>query len=168
MISLSIDAINARAPYVVEQAESTTFFFTTKQGVLYSVGFVRDYSFLQDGLYQFFITNVNHIHANAEDGVFETVKVIVEEFFAQGQPVMLYICDTMDDRQAVRDRLFQMWFHMYISNTTFTMYNEQVCIDNIQYFASIILRKDHPQHNLIINTFHDFVQDIPNKLDSLQ
>lgn len=165
---ISTDKINARAPYKVEQTEENVFLFTTKQNVEYSVGFVRDYSFMEEGVYQFFITNIDHKHTNADSDVFKTILVVIEEFFAQGQPVMLYICDTMDDRQAARDRLFQLWFHTYLSNASYTMYNEQLLLDNVRYFASIILRKDHPLHNQVISSFHDFVKDLPNKLDSLQ
>ena len=73
----------------------------------------------------------------------------------------------MDNRQAMRDRLFQIWFITYLNNEMFTMYNEQVRIDNIAYYASIILRKDHPLHSQVIEVFHEFVRDIPDKLDTI-
>ena len=30
-------------------------------------------------------------------------------------------------------------------------------LDNVQYFSSIILRKDHPKHNHVIAAFHDYI-----------
>lgn len=154
---LSIDNINLRAPYKVEQADDNIFLFSTKQGIEYSVGFVRDNSFMKKGLYQFFLINVSHKTSRIDNNVFETVRVIIEEFFAQEKNVMLYICDTTDKRQASRDRLFRIWFHTYMLNDAYTMYNEQMTIDNTRYFASIILRKDHPMHNQVIGSFHDFI-----------
>ncbi|MBQ7438728.1 MAG: hypothetical protein IJV28_02055 [Paludibacteraceae bacterium] len=167
MINLSVDAINLRAPYKVEQAEENIFLFTTKHGIMYSVGFARDYTFMEEGLYQFFITNISGRTLRVDKDVYETVRVIVEEFFSQDQPVMLYICDTTDKRQASRDRLFRIWFHTYMLNTAYTMYNEQVTLDNVNYFASIILRKDHPMHNQVISSFHDFILDLPGKYEAL-
>ena len=167
MRGLSVDAINRRSPYKVEQAEENMFLFTTKYGILYSVGFVRDYSFMEEGLYQFFITNLSGRVGRVDKDVFETVSVIVEEFFSQGQPVMLYICDTMDNRQASRDRLFRIWFNTYILSPAYTMYNEQLTLDNVRYYASIILRKDHPLHNEVICTFHDFIQELPEKIATM-
>lgn len=165
---ISADKINTRAPYRVFQAEENSVLFTTKHGVSYSVGFAPDYSFLDEGVYQFFIINLQHQHEAEDEDVFKTIAVVIEEFFNQGQPVMLYICDTMDNRQAIRDRLFKIWFNTYITSENFTMFNDHVKIDDTVYYTSIILKRDHPKHNEIINLFHDFVQNIPDKLTSLQ
>ena len=157
MIRLSTDAINSRAPYPVKQVDSAIFTFVTKYGKVYSVGFVPDTSFLQDGVYQFFLITPAGKNGGQDHNVYETVRVIIEEFFAENEPVMLYICDTADKRQASRDRLFRIWFHAYILNDAYTMYNEQMTLDNVQYFSSIILRKDHPMHNHVIATFHNYI-----------
>lgn len=157
MINLSAEAINTRAPYPVKQVDSSIFTFATKYGMTYSVGFVSDTSFLEDGVYQFFLIASAGKNSGQDNNVFETVRVIIEEFFAQKEPVMLYICDTADKRQASRDRLFRIWFNTYTLNKAYTMYNEQMTLDNIQYFSSIILRKDHPMHNHVIATFHDYI-----------
>lgn len=157
MMYLSAEAINEHAPYPVKQDDSSIFSFVTKQGIEYTVGFVPDTSFLEDGVYQFFLINAAGKSGGEDKNVFETVRAIIEEFFAQKEPVMLYICDTTDKRQASRDRLFRIWFHTYILNDAYTMYNEQMTLDNVRYFSSIILRKDHPMHNHVIATFHDYI-----------
>ena len=56
-----------------------------------------------------------------------------------------------------RDRLFKIWFHTYIMNDAYSMYSEQMTIDNVRYFSSIILRKDHPMHNAVLSKYHDFI-----------
>ncbi len=157
MIHLSIETINLRAPYLVERVDDNIFLFTTDKGIIYTVGFVPDVSFMEKGLYQFFITRGTNKSSRADKKVFETVRVIIEEFFSQEEPVMLYICDTTDKRQASRDRLFRIWFHTYLLNASYTMYNEQMTLDNVLYFSSIILRKDHPLHNQVICSFHDYI-----------
>ncbi len=154
---LSAESINQRAPYRVKQVDSCIFVFTTKHGVTYSTGFVPDTSFFESGVFQFFLLTTSPRTVRVDKDVFETVRAIIEEFFAQKEPVMLYICDTADKRQASRDRLFRIWFHTYILNDAYTMYNEQMTLDNVRYFSSIILRKDHPLHNKVICLFHDYI-----------
>ena len=156
---LSADSINLRAPYSVKQVDDSIFVFTTKQGITYSTGFVPDSSFFENGVFQFFLINTSSRTSRVDRDVFETVRVIIEEFFAQKEPVMLYICDTTDKRQASRDRLFRIWFHAYILNDAYTMYSEQMTLDNVRYFSSIILRKDHPLHNQVISSFHDYIAE---------
>ena len=157
MVRISVDAVNLRSPYKVKQASDNVFLFRTRYGIAYSVGFIPDTSFMREGLYQFFIINESGKTSRADKEVFETVRVIIEEFFAQKEPVMLYICDTTDKRQASRDRLFKIWFHTYIMNDAYSMYSEQMTIDNVRYFSSIILRKDHPMHNEVLSKYHDFI-----------
>ncbi|MBO6074872.1 MAG: hypothetical protein J6P74_07060 [Paludibacteraceae bacterium] len=157
MINISAEAVNLRSPYKVKQGGENIFLFRTKHGIIYTVGFVADVSFFDEGVYQFFIINESGKNSRADKDVFETVRVIIEEFFAQKEPVMLYICDTTDKRQSSRDRLFRIWFNTYIENDSYTMYNEPMVIDNVRYFSSIILRKDHPLHNQVISSFHDFI-----------
>ena len=157
MIHISAEAINLRSTYKVEQDGENIFLFTTKNGIVYNVGFVPDVSFMQEGAYQFFLINESGRSSRADKAVFETVRVIIEEFFAQEEAVMLYICDTTDKRQASRDRLFKIWFYTYEQSDMYSLYGEGMMIDNVRYFSSIILRKDHPLLNKVINSFHKFI-----------
>lgn len=157
MIKLSEIAINQRAPYKVEQTGDTSFMFETKHGVVYSVGFMQDVSFFSEGVYQFYLINLSSTTIGVDKNISETVRVVIEEFFSHKEMVMLYICDTTDMRQESRDRLFKIWFDTYIHNGSYTMYNACMTLDNVQYFSSIILRKDHPFHDNIISTFHNYI-----------
>ena len=159
MIYVSAEKINLRAPYRVRQVDDSVFVFVTKHDISYTVGFILDTSFMEKGVYQFFLTRTSSKKGRKDDDISETVRVIIEEFFAQEEAVMLYICDTTDGRQASRDRLFRAWFYSYIENTSFTMCTDTMTIDNIRYFSSVILRKDHPMHNLVLNKFHDFIME---------
>ena len=157
MINLSVNAINQRSPYKLEQTGDISFMFETKHGVVYSVGFMQDVSFFSEGVYQFYLINLSGKTIGGDDDISETVRVVIEEFFAQEEVVMLYICDTTDMRQEYRDRLFKAWFDTYIYNGSYTMYNACMTLDNVKYFSSIILRKDHPFHDNIISTFHNYI-----------
>ena len=60
--------------------------------------------------YQFCIHNDNHIHGSYDNKISTTIIAIIEEFFLQNLNVLLYICDTSDNREEVRNRLFIRWF----------------------------------------------------------
>lgn len=156
MVHISLKAVNLRSPYKVKQEDENIFSFITKHGVVYSVGFVADVSFFDEGVYQFFINNLSGRTSRIDNGILETVRVIIEEFFAQKESVMLYICDTTDMRQEYRDRLFKIWFHTYEHSTSYSLYSEGMIIDNVHYFSSVLLRRDHPMHNKVLIAFHNF------------
>ena len=159
MIYIPAEKINLRAPYRVKQVDDSVFVFVTKHGISYTVGFIPDTSFMEKGVYQFFLTKTSGKKGRKDDEISETVRVIIEEFFAQEESVMLYICDTTDGRQASRDRLFRIWFYSYMGSASYTMCTDTKTIDNIRYFSSIILRSNHPMHNQVLNKFHDFIAE---------
>lgn len=159
MIYIPAEKINARAPYQVRQADDSTFVFVTKHGISYTVGFVPDVSFMDKGVYQFFLTKTSNKKSCKDEDIFETVKVIIEEFFAQEEAIMLYICDTADGRQASRDRLFRAWFHSYVESDSYSMYTDSMTIDNVRYISSVLMRKDYPMLAQVLIKFHDFIQE---------
>ena len=159
MIYISAEKINLRAPYRLKQVDDSVFVFVTKHGISYTAGFVPDTSFMGKGVYQFFLTKTSSKKGRKDDDISETVKVIIEEFFAQEESVMLYICDTTDGRQASRDRLFRAWFYSYVESQSYTMCTDTMTIDNVRYFSSILLRRDHPMLIQVLNKFHNFIAE---------
>lgn len=157
MIQISAEKINLRAPYRVRQVDDGVFALTTKHGISYTASFLADVSFYDEGVYQFFLTKTSSKKGRKDDDISETVKVIIEEFFAQEEAVMLYICDTADGRQASRDRLFRAWFYSFEESKSYTLHTEGMMIDNMRYLSSVLLRKDHPLYMNVLGAFHHFI-----------
>lgn len=168
MIEISVSAINARAPYSVTLSSANSFQFITHSNVYYTVGFVLDPTFIPDGVYQFYIVNDSHHNYNADPLVKETITVVIEEFFKSAPTVMLYICDPSDNHQGARDRLFRLWFNHYSRKEEFSLINGKVTLDGIDYFSSIMLQKNHPEYQFMVDTFCTFIDELPAKLDELQ
>lgn len=169
MINIPAEEINARSPYEVIPMGTDSFVFITSHGLKYNVGFSENFMLTDDdGMYEFYITNVEHKHSQTDPLVFETIKVIIEVFFQQAPVVMLYICDTSDNRQGVRDRLFRKWFDDYLDHNLYTLINESVTFDGVSYFGSALLQKKHPEHDSIVTKFHTFMEQLPQKIDELQ
>ena len=159
MIHLSAEKINLRAPYRVTQVDDAILGFTTKYGICYSAGFVHDVSIYENGVYQFFLINTSGKIGPKDDCIYDTIRVIIEEFFALDEVVMLYICDTTDGRQASRDRLFRAWFYTYVDSASFMMFSKTMTIDKVHYFSSILMRQNHPLQTEIINSFINFTEE---------
>lgn len=166
MIELTADRINLHAPYAVSKIGEDSFLFTSQYGVTFNVGFADDYMLMEEGVYQFFISKISDTPSPNDPLVRETIAVIIREFFAIKPVVILYICDTSDARQSVRDRLFARWFEEYGNNKEYTMIHESIMIDGITYYGSLLMKSNHPIHDEICTRFHDFVINLPSKLDS--
>ena len=63
--------------------------------------------------YWFNIVNLNGLPSPHDPKIMPTIWAIIEEFFRVNPDVLLYLCDTADDQQVMRARLFQRWFNLY-------------------------------------------------------
>ena len=151
-MTLSADILNQRSPYKLSQLGEFTFRFVTDQDIHYTVGFYKDTIFMDDGAYHFFIDNSEHEHGSYDSKILDVVTVILEEFFSQEPTVMLYICDSTDHRQAARDRLYHLWFYDYARSHEMTLYSDSVTFKQVNYYAGILMRHDHPLHDMILST----------------
>lgn len=167
MLNLSAEEINLTSPYKVCLGDANSFYFTTSAGSTYNIGFVQDYMISDEGVYQFYIIDVNHSHSQRDPFVKATVQCVIEAFFRQEPYVMLYICDPSDQRQGMRSRLFHHWFEEYEHHEQFTMINEEIMFDGIMYYGSIILRKDHPYYQELTSKFHAVIAGLPEKIENL-
>ncbi|MCE8952155.1 DUF6169 family protein [Bacteroides thetaiotaomicron] len=165
MYCLSIEQINQISPYKVEAAsDGNSLIFHTQYGLTYEVGFVEDYTFFDENAYQFFIVEKNGKRFLKDSLVRATVWAIVETFFQENCNVLLYVCDTSDGKQAIRDRLFEIWFYEYEKQQEYVHLAAKVESDAVYYFASVILRATHPQLDEIRNAFELFTEEMKDKL----
>lgn len=160
-MNLSLDKINAKSPYALVKLSELTFSFVTDQGVHYEAGFYQDTVFMREGAYHFFIDNSENEHGSHDPKIIDTVIAILEEFFDQEPSVMLYICDPTDNRQAARNRLYNMWYHAYAMEHNLTMFSDSVIMDGITYYAGILMRHDHPHHDEILEAYQQFLKFFP-------
>lgn len=162
--NISAIRINEKSPYSVVQSSSLSVQFVTRGGVLYDVGFTPDYSLGIEGVYQFYIQNVNHT-ANTQDALIRnTIWAIIEDFFLSNENAMLYICDTNDGRQQARNRLFKSWFTSYQANGQFEILSAEASFEGESYFASLIINKANPKFVQFKASFEEFQRTIQEKL----
>lgn len=165
MNSLSIERINETSSYRVELTEQDGFYqFFTDGGVHYSVGFMEDDILLVNDSYQLIIANINNHKSPRDRKVRDTIVAIVDEFFYRNNSTLLYICETGDNKQRMRSRLFEYWFSTYNRKALFTMMSSSVMdMDGVVNFVTIILRNDNRRLTEIITEFTESIQLLSQK-----
>ena len=164
-MELNIEAINRNAPYEVRPFVKEGFVtFSTDSGILLSVGFEKSDLILSDDAYEFAIVNVEHKASPRDTKVKETIVAIVDEFFCSNNKTMLYLCETIDGKQALRNRLFQDWFSGYSKQGNFVFLSTSIRdAENVMNYATIIARNDNPNLEAIISEFYSTVKLFTDK-----
>lgn len=73
--------------------------FSTESGVEYSVHFTEEFAIGECDTYQFMFSKLTKDHVPFDLKISQTLIVIIEEFFRANHNVLLYICDTSDNRE---------------------------------------------------------------------
>lgn len=153
MKEISTERINAKSPYKVEQTEFGDFVFQTREGIIYGIAFLEDNPIGGCETYQLTISNKNDHHGAFDPDVRITIFAIIEEFFCNNSNVLIYICDTSDGREAVRNRLFLKWFEEYADNGHFYFSTAQATIEGEGFFAAVIAKYSNPKIELVKKDF---------------
>jgi hypothetical protein len=102
--------------------ETNSYFFDSNVGTTYAVlfkpsGYVfHKHPSIKEDVFEFVIDLVNKPIGRlplADPLIEPTIARIFQDFFARRGVVVVYICDSSDNRQAVRHRMFNRWFHRY-------------------------------------------------------
>ena len=165
VIDLPIERVNALSPYKVYINNNGSLGFETQYGSVYEVGFVEDYTFMDENAFQFFILESQGKHSVKDPLVRETIWVILETFFLENNPVILYICDMSDGKQAIRNRLFSMWYYEYEQRESFTFLSNKVEVESTDYYASVLVKNSNPQLEDIKVAFNSFIENMKEKLE---
>lgn len=158
MKQLSLTQINAKAPYhVVWAEENKAFIFESDYGVEISVSFDVSWIISNPPAYELTIANHNHKPSPRDRKVRDTVGAIVEEFFRENQTAILYICETGDQKQAMRSRLFMVWLDKFNTNGEYEVLTASMNDEGVENYAAMILRKDNCHFAEYVAEFNDTV-----------
>lgn len=162
MKPLDLSAINLNAPYSVWNV-ADYYYFRTKHGAIYKIGFMDDDTIWESGAYQFVIVNENHTPSPNDPKLRGTIFCIIENFFKVNPEILLYLCETGDGKQASRNRLFVRWFREYAQKHLYYFDTVEMSADGIENFAAIIVQKTNPMLNEIVETFNYVVNTLKDK-----
>ena len=163
MNALNLTLINESSPYEVWQTSEGDFNFETDFGVLYRISFRIEQTIWEDGAYEFSIINQNKKSSPNDKKVRDTIFGIIEEFFNSNPEILLYQCETGDNRQAMRDRLFLRWFNEYELSDKYFIKVSEIIAEKVANYTAVIVQKDNPNLEKIIQDFDEFVGFFQNK-----
>ena len=163
-LTFSLSELNGKSPYLLESSGGGSFTFVTEQGKKYEIGFIQDMMISDEGVYQFFITTEDRFKTILDKKIQQTVQVVIEDFLKNEGVALDYICATEDHRQASRDRMFHQWFETSLGKEQYCLRSMSADIDGVEYFASVIMRKDSPLFAAMTEAIDRFIEDFQDKL----
>ena len=141
------------SPYQVWRVSDTDYFFKTDNNAVYKICFLPDDSIWLDDAYQFVIINEDNKPSPNDSKLKTAILLILESFFETNRGILLYICETGDGKQAMRNRLFIRWFTQYPLRHLYYLDTVEIAADGIDNFAAIIVRTDNPRLSEIAEQF---------------
>lgn len=157
MKALDLNLLNVRSPYSIWEAGRQSYGFKTDYGVTYRIVFADDQTIWENGAYEFCILNENGKASPSDKNLKETIIAIIEEFFRNNPDILLYQCETGDNRQAVRERLFLRWFKTYAQSGDFQIRIAEIMAEGIPNYVALIVQKSNPELQSIVEKFDAFV-----------
>lgn len=152
MKEFNLDRINAKAPYRVS-IDGKQFVFETQYGLHYEIRFFEEEPIGGCETWQFSFAKADDTSTPEDPYVRFTLFAVIDDFFAENDNVLLYICDTSDSREAARNRLFIRWFKQSAQPDRFTIRSASAIIEGQGFYAAIIVENKNP---LLTNITADF------------
>lgn len=157
MNALDINRISRFAPYRV-WVENDEYRFETDHDILYAVNFEQEDMLEGIPAYWFGLTNRSHKVSPGDVKIRATVTCIIEEFFRANPDILLYFCDTADEQQAMRSRLFLRWFNGYARQQNYYIRSEMVMDEGTENYVALIVPRTHPQLQTIMDAFDSILE----------
>ena len=163
MNSLSLESINSASPYLVTKQTESDFLFETEYGVEYKVGFMEDTSIWDEGAYQFYIINFNGKSSPRDTKVKDTILSLIDAFFDSNPQILLYICETGDDKQAARNRLFTKWLNEPKCVERYFYKNACIISEGVDNYFAIVVQRINPELEIIAKQFEEYASLMSEK-----
>ena len=150
------------SPYLLQENDEYSYEFLTAQGVRYSIYFL-DYSFMFSDYpaiaQHVFSFNIDVLDGNADSSITDdrigiTILDVFKLFFTKLENVVVYVCDSIDDRQLARKRKFDLWFWKYNDGSLFKE-DGIALIEGVEIYNSLLLHKANKKLTEIILAYKE-------------
>ena len=90
----------------------------------------------------------------------DTITCVIEAFFEANPEILLYVCETGDGKEAMRNRLFLRWLKDYTQKEIFYVEHVEIEAEGVMNFAAIIVQKSNPCLETIIADFRSAIEEL--------
>ena len=166
MVTIDLQRLNAASPYPVSRTRGGDYTFRTDTGVRYFVSFLEDDLLQNVSSYQIIIANPANRKSPRDPKLRDTILALVYAFFDSTESALVYICQTGDSRQQMRQRLFAFWFNSASRKDDYAFLSADVRdAEGQQNYAAVIVRLDNPAFQSVVREFYSTVMTLRNKPD---
>jgi len=99
-----------------------------------------------------------------DDKVGETVVEIFKRFFESNDNVVIYVCDSSDDRHFARKRKFDWWFWKY-NDGSIVKVDGVAVIANFEIYNSLLIHRENKLADKKINAFNTLNERADERAD---
>lgn len=152
MNPINLDNVNLISPYTV-WLQGDALRFKTDYDILYMVSFDREFGIKFCNAYWFNLANISNKKSPNDKKIAQTVACIIEGFFYSNPDILLYMCDSANEQQAQRERLFLHWFDKYSINGQYVIRTACIVDEGQENYVSMIIQSTNPLKNEITEFF---------------
>lgn len=165
MVVFDIERINKISPYKVEATKkAASLVFHTDYDLTYEIRFVEDFILQCEQGYQINVTKADSKPSPNDEKVRKTITEIVMEFFYSNNYALVYICDTGDNKQKARHRLFHSWVNNSQYKELFEIREAQIKDEEgVENYTTLIIDKKHPHLKEVLQEFEATIDLFSNK-----
>lgn len=157
MIDLNLNRVNLKAPYTVWR-QGNQYIFKTDYLIIYSVTFDKEEMLEKYFGYWFNLSNTSGQKSPNDKKISLTLVAIIEEFFFQKPNVLLYLCDSANNQQAQRARLFFHWFEKFNREKDYVINTAIIKDEEEENYVALIAKNDNPYFKDILSIFSNEVE----------
>ena len=142
-------------PYPIRRNDDGTISFTTQVGVVYTAAFLDAFYHFDDvqGVFEFNLYPDGDV-PRPDKRVGLMVIYILDIFFHEVDNVLLYICESLNERHFARKRKFDGWFRQY-GEALFEKHDYELQIEGTHILISLILKKNNSRQQELLRAFQD-------------
>jgi hypothetical protein len=155
--------LNEAYPFI--NPESGLYLFDTDSKASYGIKFKPSpYIFGDDvpyGEYIYELSIYQYSHnksAGIDMKISYTIAAIFTHFYINSdEKIFIYICDSSEGKQLVRERKFSQWIEFFMSSSYIHIKERIVDNDGTIYPVSLIIKTKNPYRTDILNAFENLV-----------
>lgn len=153
MKDINLSLLNIVSPYKVWK-DSDGLHFITDNGIVYLAEFCEYDIELPAPAFWFNLYNLSAKASPNDDKLHKTIVLIIESFFEKNPDILLYMCDSGNNQQEMRSRLFMRWFKKY-GSARYIIRTATIIDENESTYIAMIIQKDNPQSDAILKIFDE-------------